>query len=238
GDAADPPTPPGAAAPGPAAGAQDSPARPPHSRDAGAPPDSAPTPPRDPAGAPPTDPATAPPDPTGAATAPPDPTGAAPAAAPVAPPRRRRLGRRAVLLTVATAGVLLCGGGALTYWLVTRETVGEGAADPMAATERFLRAVYQERNAATAADVTCPQVEDRTAVASRVTEVTEALGRYDGAAVSWSAPQLAAGATAERADLTVALTLTTADEREARQNLRVTTVRDGAWYVCEVTAAS
>lgn len=184
--------------------------------------------------------AAAPPPAPADAPAPPAPGGDAPAGAPTGgvPVPGRRLGRTAVLVTVATAGLLLCGGGALTYWLVTREPVGEGAADPVAATEQFLRAVYQERDAGLAAEVTCPQVEDRGAVAARITEITETLGRHGRAAVSWSAPQVAAGATPERAELAVTLTVTTSDEREARQGLRVTTVRDGAWYVCEVTAAS
>jgi flagellar basal body-associated protein FliL len=155
-----------------------------------------------------------------------------PAAGAAAKPR----GRRGLLITsiVLAVVLLLCGGGGLAAFLVLRDVdTAEGAPEPAVAVDRFMQAVYGDRNAALAATTVCPAARDADALERRVEEVDEYAKNYPSPKFRWETPKVDEQ-TPERAVVSVDLTVTTADDRQAEQELRFTVVQDSGWWVCDI----
>jgi flagellar basal body-associated protein FliL len=166
-------------------------------------------------------------------------TGAGPAAPPTEPiwagtpaPARRRGG---VWVSLALAVILLlCSGGAVSaYFLISNADTGKGAPDPATAVNRFLTAVYTDQDAATADGLVCRQARDKDKLAARITEIKNYGNVYDTPRFHWTEPQVG-GQTKERAVVTVQLTLSTEDEKQADQTLKFTTIHKTGWLVCDV----
>jgi flagellar basal body-associated protein FliL len=164
------------------------------------------------------------------------PTATAPPTEPIwagtpAPARRRGGLWVSLALTVI---LLLCGGGAISaYFLISNADTGKGAPDPATAVDRFRTAVYTERDADVADGLVCRQARDKDKLTTRINEIKNYVNVYDGPAFHWTEPRVG-GQTEERAAVTVQLTLSTDDEKQAEQTLTFTTIHKTGWLVCDV----
>ncbi|GIJ78079.1 hypothetical protein SAMN05443287_11367 [Micromonospora phaseoli] len=164
-------------------------------------------------------------------SAPPPHTGYPPYPPPAAAPRRRG----ALLASIALVVVLLlCAGGGVAAFLTLRNTEsGEGAQDPSVAVDDFLTAIYQDRDAAKAADLVCTAARDQDKIRAKVAEVEEYVSTHQNPRFRWDTPTVD-NETGDRATVTTTVTVTTADEKIADQDLRFTVIRKTGWWVCEV----
>jgi hypothetical protein len=138
-------------------------------------------------------------------------------------------------LIVLAAAILLCGGGGTAAFLALRNAEeGEGAKEPAVAVDGFLTAVYRDQDARKAGTFVCSAARDDKKIAAKVAEVEEYAKQYRNPRFRWSTPQVASQ-TGDRATVTTKVTMTTADERVANQELRFTVVRKTGWWVCEVS---
>jgi flagellar basal body-associated protein FliL len=148
-------------------------------------------------------------------------------------PRKRRAG---LWVSLALAAVLvLCGGGAVSaYFLVSNADNGKGAPDPATAVNRFMAAIYNQQDAAAAGQLVCRQARDEKKLTARVNEIKSYASEYEGPTFRWTEPTVN-GETDERAVVSVQLTLSTQDEKTAKQSLTFTTVHKAGWLVCEIS---
>jgi hypothetical protein len=152
----------------------------------------------------------------------------APAAA--APPSRRS--RLWISLALA-ATLLLCGGGALSAYFLLRDADNPGSPDPATAVNRFLDAVYTRQDPAAADELVCREARDEAKLAGRVDEIRAYSDGYQQPVYRWDDPAVSSSGE-DRALVSVQLTLTTADEKTAQQDLEFTVIRKTGWLVCEV----
>ncbi|MFC6015516.1 hypothetical protein ACFP2T_04805 [Plantactinospora solaniradicis] len=167
------------------------------------------------------------PDAAGAATAP----GYAPIG--LAPAPRKRRGLLFASIALATTLLFCVGGGVSAYLLLRNADRGEGAAEPAAAVDDFLKAVYTDRDADRAASLTCPEARDDDKIAAKVEEVTEQTSTHDTPRFRWTEPKIDEQDT-ERALVSTTLTMTTGDERTVDQLLGFIVVEENGWWVCDV----
>ena len=147
-------------------------------------------------------------------------------------PRRRRTGLWVSLAVAVT--LLLCGGGGVSAYLLLRDREnGAGAPDPATAVNRFLTAVYKDRDAKAAGGLVCSEARDAKKISAKVDEVKGYGTRYDDPRFAWEDPSVASESE-ERALVSVGITMTTQDEKTARQQLTFTVVKKTGWWVCEV----
>lgn len=150
---------------------------------------------------------------------------------PAAPKKRRGL---LIASIVLAAAILLCGGGGTAAFLTLRQAEdGQGAKEPTVAVDGFLTAVYKDRDASAAATFVCSASRDDEKIAAKVAEVQKYAGQYQNARFRWTTPKVD-NQTGDRATVSTRVTMTTADEKMADQELRFTVVRKTGWWVCEV----
>jgi hypothetical protein len=148
------------------------------------------------------------------------------------PPRRRRAGLWVSMALVVT--LLLCGGGATSAYLLLRNAdSGKGAPDPATAVNRFMTAVYTQQDASAAGDLVCRQALKKQTLSARVDQIKKYAAEYDGPTFRWNDPAVT-GQTDERATVSVQLTMSTDDEKQARQELTFTVVHKTGWLVCDI----
>ena len=147
------------------------------------------------------------------------------------PPRKRGALVAALALAVV---LLLCAGGGIAAFLTLRNTEsGEGAPEPSVAVDEFLTAVYQERDAAKAARLVCTAARDQQKIRAKIAEVEAYRSAHQSPLFRWETPKVD-NETGDRATVTTTVTVTTADEKIANQDLRFTVIRKTGWWVCEV----
>jgi hypothetical protein len=129
--------------------------------------------------------------------------------------------------------LLLCAGGGVSAWLLMRNVEGDGAAEPGAAVDAFLTAIYTEKDTDKAGELVCSEARDERALADKVAEVEAYDAKYESPRFEWDDPKVDEQDD-ERAVVSVQLRVTTADERTAEQRLRFTVVQKTGWWVCEV----
>ncbi|WP_433388404.1 Rv0361 family membrane protein [Micromonospora sp. KLBMP9576] len=186
--------------------------------DAPATPDAAPGPPAGPGGFP-------------GPAVPPPPAGHPPYQPAPAPRKKRGVIIVSVVLAVV---LLLCVGGGVVAFLALRDVEsGEGAKEPAVAVDEFLKAVYEDRDADRAAGLVCTGARDEKKIKAKVAEVEKHVSAHQNPRFRWSSPKVD-DQSAERATVTTRLTMTTADEKTADQDLRFTVVKKTGWWVCEV----
>jgi hypothetical protein len=148
------------------------------------------------------------------------------------PPGRRRTGLWVSMALVVT--LLLCSGGATSAYLLLRNAdSGKGAPDPATAVNRFMTAVYTQQNASAAGDLVCREARDKQKLSARVDQIKDYAAAYDGPAFRWNDPAVA-GQSDEKATVSVQLTMSTEDEKQAQQQLTFTVVHKTGWLVCDV----
>jgi flagellar basal body-associated protein FliL len=147
-------------------------------------------------------------------------------------PARRRGGLWVSL--ALTVVLLLCAGGAVSaYFLISKADNAKGGPDPATAVNRFLTAVYTEQDADAADGLVCRQARDKDKLADRINEIKNYGNVYDAPTFRWSEPEVGSQ-TDKRAIVTVQLTLSTKDEKQAQQTLVITTIHKSSWLVCDV----
>lgn len=148
------------------------------------------------------------------------------------PQKRRRGGLWVSIALVAT--VLLCGGGATSAYFLLRDADVTGAPDPATAVDRFLTAVYTEQDASTANALVCRESRNEQKLTNRVSEIKTYSQGYQDPIYRWDAPAVSQSQK-DRAEVAVHVTMSTADEKSAEQDLQFTVIRKSGWLVCDVT---
>jgi hypothetical protein len=150
-------------------------------------------------------------------------------------PEQRRSRRGAMWVSVALAGtLLLCGGGAVSAYFLLRNADNPGSPDPATAVNRFLTAVYTQQDAEAADDLVCREARDENKIADRVDEIKAYADGYQDPVFRWDDPAVSDNSE-DSATVAVQVTLSTADEKTAAQDLRFTVIRKTGWLVCDVT---
>lgn len=172
-----------------------------------------------------------PPGTSGPSTIPPPPPAYPPYPGTAAPKKKRGLLIAAVTLVVIM--VLCVGGGVLAFLTLRNTETGEGAKEPAVAVDEFLTAVYKDRDATKAATRVCAASRDDGKIAAKVAEVQKYASEYQNPRFRWTTPKVD-NQTGDRATVSTRVTMTTADEKVADQDLRFTVVQKTGWWVCEV----
>ncbi|RQX10531.1 hypothetical protein, partial [Micromonospora inaquosa] len=147
------------------------------------------------------------------------------------PKKKRGLLIAAIALVVIM--VLCVGGGVVAFLTLRNAETGEGAKEPAVAVDEFLTAIYKDRDATKAASHVCAASRDDDKIAAKVAEVEKYASTYQNPRFRWTTPKVD-NQTGERATVSTRLTMTTADEKVADQELRFTVVQKTGWWVCEV----
>jgi hypothetical protein len=151
------------------------------------------------------------------------------------PPTPAPKGKRgAVWVSLALAATLmLCAGGATSAYFLLRDADNPGSPDPATAVNRFLTAVYTQQDASAADDLVCREARDKTKLADRVSEIKAYSDGYQDPVYHWDEPAVS-NSGEDRALVSVEVTMSTGDEKTARQDLEFTVIRKTGWLVCEV----
>ncbi len=152
------------------------------------------------------------------------------------PQPRRPLSRRSsIFVSLALIATLaLCGGGAVSAYLLFRDAETPGSPDPTTAVNRFLTAVYTQQDATAAEDLVCRKSRDASKLADRVQQIRDYADGYEGASFRWDEPKVNSDNDGE-AEVGVRVVMSTVDEKSAAQDLEFTVVRKTGWLVCEVS---
>ncbi|WP_436525649.1 Rv0361 family membrane protein [Actinoplanes sp. HUAS TT8] len=143
--------------------------------------------------------------------------------------------RSSIFVSAAlVATFALCGGGAVSAYLLFRDSDDTGSPDPATAVNRFLTAVYTQQDAGAAQDLVCRKARDTTKLNDRVQQIRDYADGYEGATFRWDDPSVTNGANGE-AEVGVRVVMSTEDEKTAAQELEFTVVRKTGWLVCEVS---
>jgi flagellar basal body-associated protein FliL len=149
-----------------------------------------------------------------------------------APPKKKR-GLLIASIVLAVTLVLCGGGGLAAFLLLSNAETGDGAAEPTAAVDTFLKAVYIDKDAKKAIALVCAEARKEADITKKVDEVKKYSTTYKGPRFAWNAPKVDEQ-NEERAIVSVQLTMTTGDEKTADQHLKFTVVQKTGWWVCEV----
>ncbi|MEW2147481.1 hypothetical protein AB0869_32180, partial [Micromonospora vinacea] len=175
--------------------------------------------------------------------APPQPGAPNPSSIPPAPPAyppyqgtaepKKKRGLLIAAIALIVIMVLCVGGGVVAFLTLRNAETGQGAKEPAVAVDEFLTAVYKDRDATKAASRVCAASRDDDKIAAKVAEVEKYASTYQNPRFRWTTPKVD-NQTGERATVSTRLTMTTADEKVADQELRFTVVQKTGWWVCEV----
>jgi flagellar basal body-associated protein FliL len=148
------------------------------------------------------------------------------------PPKKRNKG---LIITAIVLGVVLvlCGVGGVGAFLLLRNNEGRGAETAKIAADDFLTAVYKDHNGTAAEKLVCGEARDRKAIDKKIEEVKSQKAKLKGPSITWEVPTIE-NETAEKADATVTIKLTTSDEKLSQQTLKLGLVKHEGWFVCEV----
>ena len=152
------------------------------------------------------------------------------------PPPPAPKGRRGTLWVslALTATLMLCAGGAVSAYFLLRDADNPGSPDPATAVNRFLTAVYTQQDASAADSLVCREARDQTRLTDRVNEIKNYSDEYQDPVYRWDEPAVSDSGE-DRARVSVEVTMSTADEKTAKQDLEFTVIRKTGWLVCEVS---
>jgi hypothetical protein len=168
------------------------------------------------------------------ASAPPDPYTFGPYMQPPPQPPKKRRGLM-IGLIIGAVVLLLCGGGGVVAWQVSANSSGgTGQASAAEAVEGFLTAVYQDGNVTQAAKYVCKPSRDTKKLTQKINEIRNQGKKYDSPKYTWTAPKTEQSKSDE-STLSTTVTLTTANEQTAKQDLRFLTTKNNGWWVCDVS---
>ena len=148
------------------------------------------------------------------------------------PPKKKS---KALLITSIVLGVvlLLCAAGGVSAFFLINNSEGKGADTAKDAAQDFLTAVYKEHDGAAAEKLVCNEARDRKAIDKKIKEIVDQKAKLKSPSITWDSLKIE-NETAEKADTTVTVKLTTSDEKYVDQTLKLTLVKHEGWFVCEV----
>lgn len=150
-------------------------------------------------------------------------------------PRKSRAGL--IIGIVLGVALLLCGGGGVGIFLYFSNNVdplGSGAESPKAAADAFLEAFYTEHDPVLAEKAVCKQARDKKVIEAQIQKIEDYGKTYRSPKFTWDEPTVS-GESAETAEVSVKLTMSTSDEKVSSQSLKLTVVKKDGWRVCEVS---
>jgi hypothetical protein len=152
------------------------------------------------------------------------------------PPSPAAKGKRGALWVslALTATLMLCAGGAVSAYFLLRDADNPGSPDPATAVNRFLTAVYTQQDATAADNLVCREARDQTRLTNRVNEIKNYSDQYQDPVYRWDEPAVSPAGD-DRARVSVEVTMSTGDEKTAKQDLEFTVIRKTGWLVCEVS---
>ena len=152
------------------------------------------------------------------------------------PPRKKSKALKIVLISLA-AVFALCVSGSVTAFIWVRNTQAQpsGASTPDKAANDFLGAFYRTQDPARAKKTVCTQARDDKKIADQISEIRRFASNYQKATYTWNTPKVS-GQTADKATISVELTMTTDDLKASKQQLTLDAVRDKGWWICGVHA--
>ena len=150
------------------------------------------------------------------------------------PPKKKS---KALLITFIVLGVVLvlCAVGGVSAFFLLNNSEGKGAESAKVAAQDFLTAVYKDHDGATAEKLVCNEARDRKAIDAKIKEIEDQKATLKGPSITWDSPKIE-NETAQQADTTVTVKLTTSDERLSEQTIKLSLVKHDGWFVCEVQA--
>jgi hypothetical protein len=136
---------------------------------------------------------------------------------------------------VVLVAVLLLAGAAFGAWWLLRDTDRNGAPHAVGAVEQFLRAVYQDQDAAAASALVCSEARDEESLEAKISSIRAYGDTYASPRFTWSEPEVVAEASA-LATVAVTVTMITSDEKTADQLLQVSVLDKSphGWWVCDL----
>ena len=137
-------------------------------------------------------------------------------------------------MVVLVAALLLAGGASGAWWLL-RDTDRDGAPTAVAAVEEFLRAVYQDQDAAAASALVCSAARDQESLEAKISSIRAYGDTYASPRFTWSEPEVVAESS-ELTTVAVTVTMATSDEKTADQPLQVSVLDKSphGWWVCDL----
>lgn len=147
---------------------------------------------------------------------------------PPVPPRRRV----ALAVGIALAVLVLLGGAGTAAYFLVGPAKARGAAQPSAAVEGFLGAVYTTHSAKDAAAFVCPRARNNAELDQIVFTVKTFEKDYASPRTTWTYPQIQP--VGRQASAAVTLTLTTAHEQVSQKTITLLLVNERGWWVCDV----
>ena len=148
------------------------------------------------------------------------------------PPKKKS---KALLITFIVLGVVLvlCAVGGVGAFLLINNAEGTGADTAKDAAQEFLTAVYKDHDGQAAEKLVCNEARDRKAIDTKIKEIQDQKAKLKSPSITWDSPKID-NETAEQADTTVTIKLTTSDEKLSEQTIKLTLVKHEGWFVCEV----
>jgi hypothetical protein len=157
-----------------------------------------------------------------------------PAYAAYPPPGPQKKKRGPLIAAIIVVALVLCAGGGVSAWLLLRNVeTGDGAAEPVAAVEAFMKAVYTDKDASKAASLVCSEARDEADISRRVSDIKAYDSKYDHPRFDWDDPKVD-DKTDKKAVVSVKLTMVTEDEKTSEQQLKFTVVKKTGWWICEI----
>jgi hypothetical protein len=139
-----------------------------------------------------------------------------------------------ITVLVLVAVLVLCGGGGIAAFLVLKDAGGEGQPSAVQAAEKFLTAVYVDKDAAAASKYVCSSARDERKLNDKIDELRRYEDKFDrDPRFAWEQPKVDSTGK-DTAKLSVTVKFSTNDDRGAEQKLAITAVDDDGWFVCDV----
>jgi hypothetical protein len=148
-------------------------------------------------------------------------------------PRKKR--GLMITMIVLVVALVLCGGGGAAAYFLTKNSSGKGQASPVDAVNGFLKAVYNDKDAAAAETYVCSSSRNNTAITKRISDIRAYDGALKDPAYTWGTPTVKSQ-TKDEATVLADVKLTTSDEKTAESKLSFITTHESGWFVCEITA--
>lgn len=130
--------------------------------------------------------------------------------------------------------MILCAGGAITTFVLTRDGDRNGPGSAESAAEQFLQAAYREQDAAQVSALVCEESRDEPATTEKINQIRQYLDGLADPTFTWS--ELAVTSDGDLATVETTVTVITADEKTASLLFRIKVLDKGAngWWVCDV----
>lgn len=154
---------------------------------------------------------------------------------PAAPPPRKKSRALKIVLISLAAVFALCVSGSAAAFIWVRNTAAQptGADTPDQAASAFLTAFYRTQDPDRAKKTVCADARDDGKIAEQIGDLRRFTSNYDKPTFTWSTPRVS-HVGADKATVSLDLTMTTEDLKASKQQLTLDAVKDKGWWICGV----